>query len=90
LSISIPTDINTDIDRQLRMLAADIADMQTLLQTWEGSSESERLTWETEWPAVAALLATLCRHDRNGSLTDDQRSMAPLLRNYGFVIPGYG
>lgn len=99
--MATPTDVNLNIDHQLRMLAADIADMRTLLQTWEVASVSERLTWESEWPAVTALLDVLCRRYQAGTLTFDQGrcletllsqagSMAPMLKRHGFAIPSCG
>ena len=68
--MATPTDVSMNIDNQWRMLAADIADMRTLLSTWDTASPSERLSWEAEWPAIAAMLSLLCRLQRDDALTD--------------------
>jgi hypothetical protein len=80
------------------MLEADIADMQTLLESWETAPESDRRLWEAEWPAVAAMLDMLCHLRRDDALTDGQchsltmliervQSLAPTLRQHGFAVP---
>jgi len=99
--MATPTDVSINIDHQLRMLAADIADMRTLLSTWDTAPPPERLSWEAEWPAVAAMLSLLCGLQGDNALTDAQgqalsvltehaRSLAPMLRERGFTVPAIG
>ena len=96
--MATPTDVRINIDHQLRMLAADIADMRTLLSTWDTASPSERLSWEAEWPAVSAMLSLLCRLQRDEALThaqyqalsiliEDAQSLASMLSARGLTVP---
>src|SRR5688572_27875988 len=93
------TNVETKIDRQLQILAAEVDAMREFLESWEDATRAERLSWESEWPAYAALILRLVERQGAEELTVQQgaaldailahvRALAPELERRTFAAPG--
>lgn len=66
------TNIVPDIDLNLRLLAADVADLDVVLRTWDDEPVPELLAFEMEWRVIVVKLNEIEQLQDTGMLTDEQ------------------
>jgi hypothetical protein len=78
--------LRTDVDHQLQLLCADIADIRQFLEESDNTTTAELRSWHSEWPDVIARLERMVRARDAGDFTDEQsQSLDSVLSSVEFV-----